>query len=184
MNVPDQGDSVACICEGISEMAVMDLLLDAKALIFSRGQLLDKEVLSPRYYRDSRKFSDQYLTMDYGDGKLHVFMIQDRKDVKYALRNPYLDKVTGPCNVVTAPEIEMLMIHSLALYAEYKKAQHRKKPSVFLAERLKVKTADIKKRAFIEDFYSEHDLVKAVRTHKSKAANEGKFLFLADLLKS
>lgn len=183
MRMPDCHDSVACICEGTSEVAVMDLLLNAGYLIFSRNQLLDRKALSPKYYRDSKKFSDQYLTMDYGDGKVHVFLIQDRKHVTYALKSPYADKVVGPCYIVTAPEIEMLMIHSLGKYDEYKRAQRDKKPSVFLAELLKIKTAKLKSRAYIECFYSKYDLREAIRTHKRKSVNERDSLFLADILK-
>lgn len=49
----DDGDYVACICEGHSEITIMNLLLGDDSLCFKREKLLNGEVLSTRYYRDS-----------------------------------------------------------------------------------------------------------------------------------
>lgn len=42
----DDGDYVACICEGHSEITIMNLLLGDDSLCFKREKLLDGEVLS------------------------------------------------------------------------------------------------------------------------------------------
>ena len=39
---------VACICEGGAEKAIMELLLDAELLVFTRDDLLEGEILSCR----------------------------------------------------------------------------------------------------------------------------------------
>lgn len=174
---------VACLCEGQAEMTILDILLDKSALVFSRQQLLDRKVLSPPYYRDSSKFTNQYLTMNYGGRQICVFSIQDRKVSSCKIKPPYLDKISGPYYVITAPEIEMLMIHSLSLFEEYKKTQQGRKPSIFLAEHLKEKSSKIKSRPFIEAFYLQHDLVAAIKEHKRQAGQlKHKQLFLADIL--
>jgi DNA-binding LytR/AlgR family response regulator len=82
---------------------------------------------------------------------------------------------------ITAPEIEMLMIHSLGMYQEYNK--YHKKPSIFLAEQLKVKTSEIKSYPYICKFYENHDLVNAIKAHKQKSQAMNRGCFLADILK-
>lgn len=177
-------DYVACICEGSSEMNILSLLLEADALIFSQPQLINDEILPPKY-RVAKKFCDEYLTMDYGTSKIAVFVIQDRKNVSYKISSPYSNKITGPHIVVTAPEIEMLMIHSLNLYNEYKKSKGNPKPSIFLAQHLREKTAKIKSTSYIRDFYKEHDLIEAIHIHKTKSAKlTRRNVFLADILNS
>lgn len=39
---------IACICEGGAEHAIMDILLDNSAIIFSKSDLLDEKNESPR----------------------------------------------------------------------------------------------------------------------------------------
>ena len=59
--------------------------------------------------------------MDYEGGRVVVLVIQDRKGVKYSIKNPYSEKVRFITYAITAPEVEMLMIHSLGYYEDYKK---------------------------------------------------------------
>lgn len=176
-------DYIACICEGSCEVTVMDLLLEKEALCFGREQLLDGKLLPSKFFRDPKLFTDRYLTMDFEDRKICVLLIQDRKNTGYAIKSPYLEKVGIVAYVITAPEIEMLMIHSRGLYDDYKKRSSNKKPSVYLAETTKTPTAKIKSEKYIRSFYDSHNLVDAVRIHKQKSQKlgAGKY-FLADLL--
>lgn len=179
----DDGDYVACICEGHSEITIMNLLLGDDSLCFKREKLLDGEVLSTRYYRDSNLFCNRYLTMDYEGGRVVVLVIQDRKGVKYSIKNPYSEKVRFITYAITSPEVEMLMIHSLGYYEDYKKQKTKLKPSTYLSNKIKTKTATIKSKEFIQDFWLKHDLASAIKTHKQKAQKLGKDeIFLADLL--
>lgn len=54
-------------------------------------------------------------------------------------------------NVVTAPEIEMLIIHNENKYKEYKKS--RKKPSDFCKEDLRM--ADVKSYRFVKSYFAD-----------------------------
>lgn len=38
---------IACICEGGAEHAIMDILLDNNAIIFSKSDLLDEKIYVP-----------------------------------------------------------------------------------------------------------------------------------------
>lgn len=173
---------IACICEGASEVTVMDILLDRGLLLFGRNQLLGESVLSSKFFRDPELFCRKYLTMDYEGKRIIVLLVQDRKNTSYGIKRPYLEKVSEFVYVITAPEIEMLMIHSLGFYNDYKKQASKKKPSTYLAEKIKKRSSAIKSRTFIEEFYEEHDLVNAIREHRKKSQKLDKGIFLADIL--
>ena len=175
-----KSDLIACICEGSAEKVIIELLLDRNALVFSREQLLDGKVL-PQKCIGAKYFTDQFLTMDYGDIKISVVVMQDRK-IPYTIRKPYANKVSNTYLAITAPEIEMLMIHSLGLYDEYHK--QRKKPSIFLAEKLKTKTPTLKSSKYVRDFFKRNDLVNAIMMHKEKSQPIRGGYFLADFLRS
>lgn len=178
-----EDDYVACICEGPTEAAVIGLLLDSNALVFDREQLLDGAPLSGKLYRDPRRFSEQYLSMDFGGRRLCIVVVQDRKNVKYKICRPYSSKVDLIVYAVTAPEMEMLMIHALGLYNDYKRRHSELKPSEYVAQATKTKTSKLKSREEIEAFYKRHDLVGAIKEHKRKSQKlGGDMVFLADLL--
>ena len=173
---------IACICEGASEVTVMDILLDRGLPLFGRNQLLGESVLSSKFFRDPELFCRKYLTMDYEGKRIVVLLVQDRKNTSYGIKRPYLEKVSEFVYVITAPEIEMLMIHSLGFYNDYKKQASKKKSSTYLAEKIKKRSSAIKSRTFIEEFYEEHDLVNAIREHRKKSQKLDKGIFLADIL--
>ena len=99
------GSLVACICEGAAERAIINKLIDENKLIFERSDLLDKEVLR---CRNAREFEDRYLGKGFNK-KITVFRILDSRRENFNLRAAYKDKV-DVINIITAPEIEMLVI--------------------------------------------------------------------------
>lgn len=173
-------DIVACICEGNTEKNIISILLENNDLIFTKEQLLDNQILQGKY-KKAKIFSDQYLTMDYGEKKLIILLIQDHKN-SYVIKAPYSEKIKGKYLVVTAPEIEMLMIHSSGLYNKFQKS--KKKPSLFLSEEWKIGTAKIKNTKFIKDFYEKNSLVDAIKVHSKKSKKNSKYKLLYDILKS
>lgn len=95
----------ACICEGSAEHAIMDILLDHDLLIFTREHILEEKVIR---CRDGKRFEKKYLRKDF-TGKITVFRILDSRREKFKLSKAYEHKV-DVINVITAPEIEMLII--------------------------------------------------------------------------
>lgn len=96
---------IACICEGSAESVIINKLIDAERLIFSRNELLDNEVIR---CRSDRKFEDQYLGKGFTK-KISIYRILDSRRETFKLRKAYQSKV-DVINVITAPEIEMLII--------------------------------------------------------------------------
>lgn len=166
---------IACICEGAAEQAVIELLLDADKLTFTYDDLLDGEVIR---CRDARSFEQRYLRKGFTD-KITVLRILDSRRENFLLSKAYAPKIEV-VNVITAPEIEMLVIINEDKYAEYKRSGE--KPSTFCKTALKY--GDVKSAAFLKKYFSDIEtLVDAIREYKRISRIPNGEYALADLLK-
>ncbi|WP_405281166.1 hypothetical protein [Methanobrevibacter sp.] len=167
---------IACICEGGAETVIMNILLDNDLLIFNREQLIDENVL-PR--TSVKEFEKRYLRREF-DQKILILRIIDSRGEEFNLSKAYRCQV-DVINVITAPEIEMLVIVSKDRYKDFCKSGI-KKPSDYCKSILKIK--NIKSPVFLEKYFADPNfLVKSIkeynRIHKQKS-NEAS---LYDLLK-
>ena len=96
------------------ETAIMDILLDNDLLVFNREQMIEESVL-PRM--SVKKFERRYLRMAY-DQKILILRVIDSRGEEFNLSKVYSCQV-DVINVITAPEIEMLIIASKKKYDEY-----------------------------------------------------------------
>ena len=96
---------IACICEGAAEQAIIECLLDANKLIFTYDDMIEGEVIR---CRSAKKFEERYLRKGF-DEKITVLRILDSRREKFKLSKAYAPKI-DVINVITAPEIEMLII--------------------------------------------------------------------------
>lgn len=165
----------ACICEGAAESAIMDILLDYGLLIFSREEMLEEEVIR---CREGKKFEEKYLRKGFKD-KISVIRILDSRRENFKLSKVYTSKV-DVINVVTAPEIEMLIIFNEDRYREFKKSG--KRPSSFCKEDLKM--AEVKSYDFVKRYFSDPMvLVTAIKKyHEMSKVPKGEYT-LMDLLR-
>lgn len=165
----------ACICEGSAENAIMDILLDYNLLIFSREEMIEEEVIR---CREGKKFEEKYLRKGFMD-KISVIRILDSRRENFKLSKAYAGKV-DVINVITAPEIEMLIIFNEDKYKEFKKSG--KKPSSFCKEDLKM--AEVKSYDFVKDYFSDPMvLVAAIKKyHEISKVQKGEYTLL-DLLR-
>ena len=166
---------VACICEGGAEKTIIELLLDSNSLIFSYDDLLEGEILR---FRKARDFETQYLRK-YFNEKVTVLRILDSRRERFAWSKAYAHKV-DVINVVTAPEIEMLVILSENKYKEFKGSNL--KPSEYCKSFLGY--SNVKRPVFIEAYFKDLDkLITAIKRYKKVSKiNHGEYA-LADLLK-
>lgn len=82
-------------------------------------------------------------------------------------------------NVITAPEIEMLVIFAEGQYDEYKKS--KKKPSTFCKEDLKI--SDVKSTQFVESYFANIEvLISVIREYRRVSNIQRGEYALADLL--
>jgi len=167
---------VACICEGSAEQAIMELLLDDNKLIFEKEQLLEEEIIR---IRGGKKFEERYLRKGFSE-KITVLRVLDSRDQAFKLSKAYKDKV-DVIDIITAPEIEMLIIFNENKYNDFKKS--KMKPSEFCAMKLgfkkKVKTYD-----FVKDYFKDIDkLVKSICEYRRISNIKNGEYTLSDLLK-
>ena len=149
---------VACIYEGSAEKAILELLLDSNRLIFSWDDLLEGELIR---CRSAKNFEEQYLRKGFTE-KITVLRILDSRNESFKLSKPYEHKIEV-INVITAPEIEMLVIFNEGKYNEYKKSG--KKPSDFCKADLKI--PKVKNYDFIKQYFSNIDsLITAIREYR------------------
>ncbi|MGN1343350.1 MAG: hypothetical protein ACI4U3_02140 [Traorella sp.] len=167
---------IACLCEGAAESAIIDILLDNNLLIFERNEILDERVIR---CRDAKNFEERHLRMVFSD-KISVIRILDSRNENFKLSKAYRNKV-DVINVITAPEIEMLIILNEDKYDAFKKS--RKKPSNFCKENLKM--ANVKAYDFVENYFNDpNDLINAIHKYHSVSNIEKNEYTLLDLLKT
>ncbi|MCI8973772.1 MAG: hypothetical protein HFH79_09310 [Lachnospiraceae bacterium] len=166
---------VACICEGGAERAILDLLLDHHMLIFDRQQLLEEEVLR---CRSAKEFEDKYLRKGFQE-KITVYRVLDSRRENFKLSKTYQSKI-DVINVVTAPEIEILIIYHEGKYKEFKNSGE--KPSTYCKSVLKYK--DVKSYAFIQMYFADITVLKnALHEYRRVSKVQRDEITLYDLLR-
>ena len=153
----------------------MDILLDEDLLVFSREEMLEESVIR---CRDGKKFEQKYLRKGFAE-KISVIRILDSRRENFKIGKAYEHKI-DVINVITAPEIEMLIIFAENQYKEFKKSG--KKPSDFCKENLKM--PDVKSYDYVLDYFSDSRiLVAAIKEyHRTAKIPKGEYTLL-DLLK-
>ena len=165
----------ACICEGAAEAAIIDVLLDNELLIFQRQEMLEESVIR---CREGKKFEERYLRKGFKD-LISVIRILDSRRENFKLSKAYESKV-DVINVITAPEIEMLIILSENKYNEFKKSG--KKPSVFCEENLKM--SGVKSYDFVKAYFGNpNTLIQAIKRYNEVSKIRKGEYSLFDLLK-
>lgn len=165
----------AVICEGSAEKAIIDILLDEKLLIFTREELIEESVLS---CRNAKVFESRYLRKSF-DSKISVIRVLDSRKERFNLSKEYRDKI-NVVNIITAPEIEMLIIHAENKYDEYKKSG--KKPSIFCKEDLAMH--NVKSMEYVKTYFKDPEkLLSAIRLYDKKSKKRAGELNLLDIIR-
>lgn len=166
---------IACICEGSAEAAIIDVLVDNNLLIFTREDMLEENVIR---CRSAKTFEERFLRKGFKD-QISVIRILDSRREEFRLSKAYEKKV-DVINVITAPEIEMLIIHSEGAYERFKRSG--KKPSEFCKADLRMH--NVKSYDFVKDYFSNpQTLVNAIKEYRRTANTPKGEYSLSDLLK-
>ena len=149
---------VACICEGSAEQAIMELLLESNKLIFDSEQLLDEEIIRTR---SAKNFEQRYLRKGF-DKQIIILRILDSRRTNFRLSKAYIDKISV-IDIITAPEIEMLIIFNENKYKEFKKS--KMKPSDFCKTKLKL--SNVKNYDFAKEYFKDINcLIKSIQEYR------------------
>ena len=79
----------ACICEGVVDAAIIDVLLDNNLLIFQREEMLDEGVIR---CPDGKTFETRYLRKGFSE-MISVIRILDSRRENFKLSKAYDSKV-------------------------------------------------------------------------------------------
>lgn len=153
----------ACICEGGAERVILDLLLDHDKLIFARNELLEEEILESRKGKD---FEEKYLRREF-DGKITVYRILDSRRENFKISKAYQNKV-DVINVITAPEIEMLIICNERKYKDFKKKKNMS-PNEYCKVVLKMK--QVKSVSFVKSYFSDISVLESSLYEYKRVSN-------------
>ncbi len=165
----------ACICEGAAEEAIIDILVDNNLLIFKREEMLEERVIR---CRNAKRFEERFLRKGF-DEQISVIRILDSRREEFRLSKAYEKKV-DVINVITAPEIEMLIIHAEGVYNQFKRSE--KKPSDFC--KMNLHMHNVKSYDFVKKYFSNpQTLVEAIKEYRRTANIQRGEYSLSDLLK-
>nr|DAD93684.1 MAG TPA: hypothetical protein [Siphoviridae sp. ctLmu1] len=141
----------------------------------SYGFMLNEEVIR---CRNAKKFEERYLRKEFAD-QVSVIRILDSRREEFRLSKAYENKI-DVINVITAPEIEMLIIHNEGEYEHFKRSG--KKPSEFCKVNLRMH--NVKSYEFVKDYFSDpQTLVGAIKEYRRTANIPNGEYCLSDLLK-
>lgn len=172
----------AIICEGAAEEAIIEVLLDNSLLLIENNEYLLED--GPIRVRSAEEFCERYLGNDF-EGKVEVYRILDSRSEKFNFKTRKSAKIyeekLNIHNVITAPEIEVLIIISEGEYDKFLRSGL--KPSVFCKSNLKIK--QVKTYNYIKDYFYDYNIlleaIKLYHQKKKKKLDTEKTLY--DLLK-
>ena len=173
------------MCEGPNELAVINILLENDALIFTEDDLLGLTAYHARQIRTSTQVKAA-LNM-YPDNDVLVMRVGDKQSDALTIPADYQKKITGIEKYCTLPELEMLLIISEGLVKEYEKVKSEVDPKAFAKEHIRFNRIRYNNSTqFFKDYYAGDcgKLIHAIREYKRiKRAHRKDQLYLADLLK-
>ena len=172
-------DYIACICEGKAEKAIIDLLLEHDKLKFKKEKLVEEK---PILERNAKKFEERYLKKAYSEKILVLRILDSHSEAKnFNLSKAYKDKVKV-INVITAPEIEMLIIINERKYNDYIKVKSSVKPSEYCKNQLKINY--VKTYDFVKEYFGNINiLLSAIAEYNRLCNKKNKEYRLYDILK-
>lgn len=109
--------------EGGAEEAIVSLLLENQILIFKPEDLFQERILRRV---SARKFEEQYLKSSFGKKKGILIRVIDSKTEGFKLSRYNKDRVRV-VDVLTRPEIEILMIHREGKFEDYQRWRNNHK---------------------------------------------------------
>lgn len=177
-------------CEGTAEGVVIERLFESDKLIIAKERVV-KDPITFKPYTRLRKagdLEDRFFSQNYavkGSEGLLLARIVDSRNAKFSLSRNGRDAAIVR-SFITAPEIEMLVIHAEGAYDDWcRKARSNRQltPSEYCVQHLGLR--EVKRGAFLQEYWSDGDkLVSAIRMHASKLGKrKSGELTLANLLK-
>ena len=174
----------AILCEGAAEQAILEILLENDVLTIKKESLFEEKVFRER---SAENFFKKYMRVDLVE-KVTINRILDSKNENFKIKNKIKKDFQGKyevVDIVTSPEIEMLVIISEGRFTDYLKVKSKIKPSEYCKQSLNLRR--VKEYHFIREYFSDVNHLISVITeyHSLMKVNKDKFpLTLYDLLEN
>lgn len=172
------------MCEGPNELEIIRMLLEHDKLIFTEDDLLN---LVPYHARQIGNNAAVKTALNLYPGDVHVIRIGDKLSDELKIPRAYKNKIKDIKKYCTKPELEMLLIISEGLNADFEKEKSKKSPKSFSKENVVYnRTRYDNSTAFYRDYYGDRIdlLVDTIKRYKQlKGKHQRDELYLADLLK-
>lgn len=173
---------VICICEGNAEETIIKKLLNENKLLFKKEDYHNEEKLirQTTKVRSPKRFSKDYLQRDYGEAHLNILRILDSRTEKFNLGRVYQKSIDEKniriFNILTTPEIEMLIVISEGWYNSFTNSKNLK-PSEYCKQHLKVDS--VKSKSFVSSYFMDTvKLLDSIKSYKKlHAKKDEKCLF-------
>lgn len=164
----------AIIAEGNAEKGIIELLIEENKIIFN--DILEDEVLMTR---KGKNFAENYLSKDFTGIQLGIIRILDSKNERFLLPKEHKD--IPIFNILTRPEIEMLLLISIDKDENYKQKGHRDNIHSYLGNYL---SGNIKSEKFIKNhFQNITHLIDCIEKYHNKYHNYSDGNSLYDIIK-
>lgn len=143
---------VICISEGSAEEVIIKKLFDHHKLIFKNEDVCfeDKLIRSFSRTREGKKFAKEKLEMDYGNQHINILRVLDSKKEKFNLGNAYQERIDSKeirvFNILTRPEIEMLIIINEGCYDNFTNKSKNLDANIYCKNVLQMKNVKTKFR--------------------------------------
>lgn len=168
---------ILCICEGNFEITIMEMLLERHLLPFEKERLVEEKFIK----RGSvANISRNYLNRKF-DKPVYILRIIDSKSEKFKLSKEYLNKVNKIIDIITKPEIEILIIISENDYEKFTNSppEIRRSPSSYCKSEYGMK--NVKSKKFVKEYFNDISKLKtAIKTHRTYTKDN--IYMLQDLL--
>lgn len=172
------------MCEGPNELEIIRMLLEYDKLIFTEDDLLN---LVPYHARQIGKSSAVKAALNLYHGDVHVLRIGDKLSDQLTIPKEYKGKIKDVKKYCTKPELEMLLIISEGLDADFEKEKSKKSPKIFSKEHIVYhRTRYDNSTDFYRNYYGDRIdlLVDSIKRYKQlKGKHQRDEGYLADLLK-
>ena len=173
------------MCEGPNELEIMRILIENESLVFTEDDLIGLEPYHARQIVNNAQVRTQ-LNMYPGNDVL-IMRIGDVQNEVLKIPEDYKGKIAKVEKYCTKPELEMLLIISEGLVAEFEKTKSSVTPKEFARQYIRCGRRKYDNSTqFYEEYYGLNPdaLVNAIKEYKRiRGAHKKDELYLADLLK-
>lgn len=153
---------ILLICEGTAEEDIMNHLIDNNLLIFSRSDLIDYQVSR---IRSAESIQEKYLNLNY-EKPVAIIRVLDSKHEKFKLGKAYQRFKSSVINVITSPEIEILLIIYKGDYNHFSNSRKSTiKPSQYCSDKYRIKKIK-SKGILLGAFNGSTNLLQAIKRYK------------------